>query len=295
MYQQTIKKRVEFTGIGLHSGEPIRVILEPLGVDNGIVFVHANSGIELKLNPKNISETKLATVIGKRPNSISTIEHFLSAIYAYSIDNLRVIVYGNEMPVMDGSAISFCMLFDEAGVIKQNRFKKIMVIKKEIKVQMDNKYAILRPSKKPRFKFKIDFNHPIIGRQEYIYNFSKKSYIEDIARARTFGFARDIQYLQSINLALGASLENAVGLDDNSVLNPEGLRYENEFVRHKILDAMGDLMLLGHQVLGEYEAFAASHELNNLLTRKVLESSDAYEIVKFKEFESSKELVKVFA
>jgi len=295
MFQQTIKRRVEVTGIGLHSGEPIRVILEPLDIDSGVIFVHAKSGIELSLKPENISETKLATVIGKRPNAISTIEHFLSALYAYSIDNLKVTVYGNEMPVMDGSSISFCMLLDEAGIEKQSKLKSVIVVKKEIKVEQDGKFAILKPSKKPIFNFKIKFDHPAIGEQDFIYNFSKKSYIEDIARARTFGFARDIQYLQSINLALGASLENAIGLDESSVINPEGLRFENEFVRHKILDAMGDLMLLGKQVVGEYVAYAASHELNNKLTRKLFESSDAYELIKFEDFESSKELTKVFA
>ncbi len=295
MFQQTIKKRVEVTGIGLHSGEPVKVVLEPLNVDSGIIFVHAKSGVKLRLNPKNISDTKLATVIGKKPNAISTIEHFLSALYAYAIDNLKVIVYGNEMPVMDGSAISFCMLLDEAGIKKQNKLKSVLVIKEEVRVEENGKIALLKPSKKPVFKFKIAFNHPVIGEQEFSFNFSKKRYIEEIARARTFGFARDIQYLQSINLALGASLENAIGLDDTSVLNPEGLRYENEFVRHKILDAIGDLMLVGHQVVGEYVAVAASHDINNKLTRKLLESTNAYEIIKFEDYESSKELVKAFA
>ena len=295
MFQQTIKKRVEVTGIGLHSGEPIKLILEPLPINSGVIFIHANSGTLLKLKPENISETKLATVIGVKPNAISTIEHFLSAIYAYSIDNLKVTVYGNEMPVMDGSAISFCMLLDEAGIVKQDAIKSIIVIKKEVKVEQDGKVAILKPSKKPIFNFKISFNHPVIGTQKFRYNFSKKSYIEDIARARTFGFARDIQYLQSINLALGASLENAIGLDDKSILNPEGLRYKDEFVRHKILDAIGDMMLLGKQVVGEYVAVAASHELNNKLTRKLLSSEDSYEIIKAKDYESAQELVKVFA
>jgi UDP-3-O-[3-hydroxymyristoyl] N-acetylglucosamine deacetylase len=295
MYQQTIKKSVEVTGIGLHSAEPVRVILEPLKADSGIIFVHAKSGLELSLKPENISETKLATVIGTRPNSISTIEHFLSALYAYAIDNLKVTVYGSEMPVMDGSSISFCMLLDEAGIKKQDRLKSVIVLKKEVKVEQDGKVAMLKPAKKPIFNFKIKFDHPVIGEQSFVYNFSKKSYIEDIARARTFGFAKDIQYLQSINLALGASLENAIGLDEVSVLNPEGLRYENEFVRHKILDAMGDLMLLGHQVVGEYVASAASHELNNKLTRKLFEDASSYELIKFEDYESSKELVKVFA
>jgi UDP-3-O-[3-hydroxymyristoyl] N-acetylglucosamine deacetylase len=295
MVQQTIQRSVEVTGIGLHSGEPIRLILEPADADSGIRFTHAYSGTEIELKPQNVTETQLATVIGKRPNSISTIEHFLSALYAYGIDNLKVTVFGNEMPVMDGSAISFCMLLDEAGIVKQNAKKSLIVIKKEIKVEQDGKVASLKPAKSPRFNFDIEFDHPVIGTQSFAFEFSKSSFIKEIARARTFGFLRDIQYLQSINLALGASLENAIGLDEHSVLNPEGLRFENEFVRHKILDAMGDMMVLGSTIVGEYSAFASSHELNHLLTLKLLESSDAYEIVHFGAKEETLELTKVFA
>ena len=295
MFQQTIKKSVEVTGIGLHSGEPIKMLLEPMPVNSGIVFVHANSGTTLPLSVDSITETKLATVLGKKPNAISTIEHFLSAIYAYGIDNLRVYIYGNEMPVMDGSAVSFCMLLDEAGIKKQEFAKSLMLIKKEVKVEHNGKIASLKPAKKPIFNFEINFNHPIIGAQKYSFEFSKHKYIEEIARARTFGFLRDIQYLQSINLALGASLENAIGLDENSVLNPEGLRFENEFVRHKILDAIGDMMVLGHHIVGEYSAVASSHELNHLLTKKLLSTEGAYEIVNFHEVEKSVELAKVFA
>ena len=295
MLQQTIRKAVEVTGVGLHSGEPIRLVLEPARSESGIIFIHAQSGTEIELNPGNVTETKLATVLGKRPNSISTIEHFLAAVYAYGIDNLRVTVYGNEMPVMDGSAISFCMLLDEAGIVKQQAQKSLLIIKKEIKVEQDGKVALLRPAKRPQFNFTIRFDHPVIGEQVFKYQFTKSSFIKEIARARTFGFLRDIQYLQSINLALGASLENAIGLDEHSVLNPEGLRFENEFVRHKILDAMGDMMVLGSTVIGEYSAVASSHELNHLLTLKLLERSDAYEIVRFGQKEENYELAKVFA
>ena len=295
MLQQTIAKSAEVTGIGLHSGEPIKMQIEPLEANSGIVFVHANSGTTLPLKVDNVTETKLATVLGNRPNSISTIEHFLSAIYAYGIDNLKVTIYGNEMPVMDGSAISFCMLLDEAGIKKQDSLKSLLVIKKEVKVEQDGKVASLKPSKSPKFNFKIEFDHPIIGTQKYNFEFSKARYIEEIARARTFGFLRDIQYLQSINLALGASLENAIGLDEHSVLNPEGLRFDNEFVRHKILDAIGDMQVLGYHIIGEYSAVASSHELNHLLTKKLLATEDAYEIVRFEEKEESLELSKVFA
>ena len=295
MFQQTIKKSVEVTGIGLHSGEPIKMLLEPMPANSGITFIHANSGTTLPLSVDSITDTKLATVLGKKPNAISTIEHFLSAIYAYGIDNLKVSIYGNEMPVMDGSAVSFCMLLDEAGIRKQEIMKSLMVIKKEVKVEQDGKMALLKPAKSPLFNFEINFNHPIIGTQKYSFEFSKQKYVDEIARARTFGFLRDIQYLQSINLALGASLENAIGLDENSVLNPEGLRFENEFVRHKILDAIGDMMVLGHHIVGEYSAVASSHELNHLLTQKLLATEGAYEIVKFQEVEKSVELAKVFA
>jgi len=295
MFQQTIAKKIEVTGIGLHSGEAIKMVLEPIKSNSGIVFVHAKSGAEIKLSPNNITETKLATTLGNKPNAISTIEHFLSAIYAYGIDNLKVTIYGNEMPIMDGSAISFCMMLDDAGIKQQEAYKRFIVVKKEIKVEQDGKFASLKPAKKSKFNFVIDFDHPVIGREEFSFNFSKANFIEEIARARTFGFARDIQYLQSINLALGASLDNAIGLDENSVLNPDGLRFEDEFVRHKILDAMGDMMVLGYNVLGEYSAYASSHDLNHLLTKKLLETEGAYELVTFAKEQESLELVKVFA
>jgi len=295
MFQQTIAKKIEVTGIGLHSGEAIKIVLEPASVNSGIIFVHAKSGLEIKLSPQNITETKLATTLGSKPNAISTIEHFLSAVYAYGVDNLKVTVYGNEMPIMDGSAIAFCMMLDDAGILKQNSAKKFIVIKKEITVEEGNKFASLKPSKNASFNFSIDFDHPVIGEQKYSFNFTKNNFIEEVARARTFGFARDIQYLQSINLALGASLDNAIGLDDNSVLNPDGLRFENEFVRHKILDAMGDMMVLGYNVLGAYSAHASSHDLNHLLTQKLLNTQGAYELVSFAKEQESLELVKVFA
>jgi len=295
MKQKTIKKRVEVTGIGLHSGEAIKMLLEPEKENSGIYFIHAKSGTKLTLKPQNITDTKMATVLGSRPNALSTIEHFLSAVYAYGIDNLKVTVFGNELPIMDGSAMPFCMLLDEAQIQEQNALKPLLVIKKEIKVEEGDKFAILKPSKIPSFDFTIEFDHPVIGREHLKFIFNKQNYLEHIAKARTFGFLRDLQYLQSINLALGASLDNAVGLDDTSVLNPEGLRYKDEFVRHKILDAMGDMMVSGYNIIGEYVAYASSHDLNNKLLRKLFESEDAFEIVNAKEIRREKELVKVFA
>jgi UDP-3-O-[3-hydroxymyristoyl] N-acetylglucosamine deacetylase len=229
----------------------------------------------------------MATVIGdKEKGYVSTIEHFLSAMYAYGIDNMRVIVNGNEMPIMDGSAISFCLLLDEAGIQEQDASKKILRVKRTVEVREGDKFVRLTPSSTAGFNFKIDFKHPVIGVQSEDFTFSTHNFIEEIARARTFGFAKDIQYLQSQNLALGASLQNAIGLDDHKVLNPEGLRFDNEFARHKILDAMGDMMVSGHNILGHYESFAGSHNLNYQLTSKLLSDSKNYDLVAVETLES---------
>jgi len=294
MQQRTIKKPVEVVGIGLHKGEPIKLRLEPLEVDSGIVFYREDLAISIPLSPKSVIDTRMATVIGNEKGFISTIEHFLSAIYAYGIDNMRVIVNGNEMPIMDGSSISFCLLLDEAGIKELDAPKKILRVKKPIEIQEGDKFVRLLPSDKASFDFKIKFDHPVIGEQSNKFEFSTYEFLEEIARARTFGFAKDIQYLQSQNLALGASLQNAIGLDDYKVLNPEGLRFDNEFARHKILDAMGDMMVSGHNILGAYESFAGSHNLNYQLTSKLLADSTNYELVAVDTLES-KAFAKSFA
>ena len=279
MKQRTIKKAIEVVGIGLHKGEAIKLRLEPLDADAGIVFYRDDLALTIPLSPASIIDTRMATVIGSDKGFISTIEHFLSAVYAYGIDNLRVIVNGNEMPVMDGSSISFCLLLDEAGIQEQDAPKKIIALKKTVEVHDGEKYVRLIPHHSAEFHFQIDFNHPVIGQQEASFSFSTKNFIEEVSRARTFGFARDIQYLQSQGLALGATLQNAIGLDDHKVLNPEGLRFDNEFARHKILDAMGDMMVSGHNILAKYESFAGSHHLNYQLTTKLLADSKNYDLV----------------
>jgi UDP-3-O-[3-hydroxymyristoyl] N-acetylglucosamine deacetylase len=236
----------------------------------------------------------MATVIGNEKGSISTIEHFLSAVYAYGIDSMRVILDGNEMPIMDGSAISFCLLLDEAGIEEQNAPKKVISIKEPVEVRDGDKFVRLLPHDSAEFDFRIKFDHPVIGDQQEHFVFSTKNFIEEIARARTFGFAKDIQYLQSQNLALGATLQNAIGLDDHKVLNPEGLRFDNEFARHKILDAMGDMMVSGHNILAKYESFAGSHNLNYQLTTKLLSDSKNYDLVTVESLQS-RAFAKAFA
>ena len=262
--------------------------------DSGIVFYRSDVGMSVKATPQNVVNTQMATVIGNSEYYISTIEHLLSAVYSYGIDNIRIVVDGSEVPVMDGSSASFCILLDEAGKRILDKNRKFLIIKREVEVHDGDKFAKVTPSLVPTYNFVIDFNHPVITRQEYKFEYSKKSFIEEISRARTFGFLKDVQYLRSRGLALGGSLENAIVLDDNKILNPEGLRYKNEFVRHKILDAIGDLSLLGATIIGNYESFAGSHNLNHNLTKEILRDPKNYE-VKALSKEKIKEFEKVFA
>ena len=279
MRQTTIAKKVHTVGIGLHKGEPIKLILEPLEAGGGIVFYRSDLGISFKASPENVVNTQMATVVGNDKGYISTIEHLMSAINGYGIDNIRIIVDANEIPVMDGSSASFCMLLDEAGVRELDANKKAFIIKRAVEVCEGDKLVRLSPSKSPKFDYTIKFNHPLIGTQHYVFEFSKKAYLKEISRARTFGFLKDVQALRSMGLALGGSLENAVVIDENKILNPEGLRFENEFVRHKILDAIGDLALVGAPILGDYTALAGSHDLNHKLTLAVLADAKNFELV----------------
>jgi UDP-3-O-[3-hydroxymyristoyl] N-acetylglucosamine deacetylase len=293
--QTTINKKVESVGIGLHKGEPIKITLEPLEANNGIVFYRSDVGLSVKAEPSNVVNTQMATVIGDGNNYISTIEHLLSAIYSYGIDNILITLDNVEVPIMDGSGTSFCMMLDEAGIRKLDVNKSIFIIKREVEVTDGNKYAKVMPSSKPIYNFTINFPHPAIQMQQYSFEFSKRAYIDQISRARTFGFLKDVQYLRSKGLALGGSLENAIVLDDKKILNPEGLRFENEFVKHKILDAIGDLALLGAPILGSYESFAGSHNLNHILTKEILKDPKNYEIKDFSLTEEELNLSEVFA
>jgi len=279
MYQTSISKSVELVGIGLHKGSPVKLILQPLDSNSGIIFHRSDVGVSIPLKPENVVDTKMATVIGKNGYVISTIEHLLSAIYAYGIDNIRVIVDADEVPVMDGSSASFCMLLDEAGIKELSEPKRVMRIKKEVEVKEGDKYVKLSPSPDLQYDFTIKFPHPVIKHQEFVLKFTKESYKKEISRARTFGFLHEVQYLRSKGLALGGSLENAIVLDEKKILNPEGLRFSDEFVRHKILDAIGDMSLIGMNFIGNYEAMAGSHDLNHKLTLELLKNRENYEVV----------------
>ncbi len=282
MKQLTIKKKFKGVGIGLHKGDPIHFSLEPLDANSGIVFYKSDTNTYIESKPENVIDTRMATVLGNRGELISTIEHFSSAIYAYGIDNMLIKIDAPEMPIMDGSSGSFCMMLNEAKLESQDADKKIMVLKKEVEVREGDKFVKISPSSDSQFIFSINFNHSAIGLQKFNFLFSKQNYINQISRARTFGFLKDLQMLRSKNLALGASLNNAIVLDEKRVINNEGLRYTNEFVRHKILDAIGDLSLLGMSYLGKYESHAGSHDLNHKLTLKILEDKENYTVTNLK-------------
>jgi UDP-3-O-[3-hydroxymyristoyl] N-acetylglucosamine deacetylase len=232
--QTTLAKAVSGVGIGLHKGEPISIRLEPLEANSGILFYRSDVGLLVQALPQNVVNTQMATVIGNSSAYISTIEHLLSAVYAYGIDNIRVVLDGAEVPVMDGSSASFCMMLDEAGTRKLEATKQVLIIKKEVEVQDGKKFARVTPSLKPSYSFMIEFNHPSIGRQEYSFEFSKKNFIEEISRARTFGFLKDVQMLRSRGLALGGSLDNAVAQNVGGVCEVVALQLTDPF--HCVID-----------------------------------------------------------
>ncbi|HKM19429.1 MAG TPA: UDP-3-O-acyl-N-acetylglucosamine deacetylase [Aliarcobacter sp.] len=291
MKQRTIKSDIEIVGIGLHKGVPVKMRLEPLPSNSGIIIYRSDAGVTIPLKKEYVVDTKMATVLGKDGVIVSTIEHLLSAIYAYGIDNLRVVLDNDEIPILDGSASGYCMLIEEAGIQEQEEGKKAIKIKKEVVVTTeDGKRVSLKPSNRIVYDFEIKFSHPAIGEQKFHFDYSIEEYKESIAKARTFGFLHEVQYLRSIGLALGGSMENAIVLDETKILNPEGLRYEDEFVRHKILDAIGDMALLEYTMIGEYEAVAGSHHLNHLLTKKLYEDKENYEIIDLEEARSEAEV-----
>ena len=283
--QQTIAEPIKTVGIGLHSGNRSNLFLKPAPIDSGITFVRLDMEPSLPIPGKaeNITDTRLASVLQIGENRISTVEHLLSACSGLGIDNLLVEVDGEEIPIMDGSAASFLFLIQSAGISVQNAPRKFIKINKIVEVVDGDKCARLEPHFGFKLDFTIDFKHPALDKtgQRCIIDFDETSYAKEIGRARTFGFAHEVEALREIGLARGGSLDNAIVLDEHRILNNEELRYEDEFVRHKILDAIGDLYLAGHPIIGSYVAEKSGHGLNNLLLRKLFSQPDAYEIVSF--------------
>jgi len=281
--QRTIKQVVSTIGIGLHSGKKVSMALRPAASNTGIVFrrVDMTPPTLVELHPERVAETMLCTALVQNDAKVATVEHLLSALAALGIDNLYVDLDAPEIPIMDGSASPFLYLLQSAGIEELMSPKRFIRIKKPIEASRGDGWAKLLPYDGFKASFEIDFNHPAVNSTaQYLeIDFSQQAYASEISRARTFGFMRDVEMLRSRNLGLGGSLENAIVLDDYRVLNQDGLRYSDEFIRHKILDAIGDLYTLGHGIIGYYQAHKSGHAINNLLVRELLQQQDAWEMV----------------
>ncbi|WP_054113762.1 UDP-3-O-acyl-N-acetylglucosamine deacetylase [Marinagarivorans algicola] len=289
--QRTLKNEIRATGVGLHTGQKIYLTLRPAPVDSGIVFrrVDLDPIVEIEAKATNVGDTTLSTTLMKGDVRVSTVEHLLSAMAGLGIDNAIVDLSVAEVPIMDGSAGPFVFLIQSAGILEQPVAKKFIRIKKEITVTDGDKVATLLPFDGFKVSFTIDFDHPVFkGKKlDAVVDFSSTSFVKEISRARTFGFMHEIEYLRSKGLAKGGSVDNAIVVDKYRIVNEDGLRYEDEFVKHKILDAIGDLYLLGNTLIGEFKAFKSGHGLNNLVLRELLRQPDAWEVATFEENQES--------
>jgi len=285
--QRTLKNVIRAMGVGLHTGKKVYLTLRSAPIDSGIRFrrIDLDEPVEILACPEKVGDTNLSTTLVEKDVRISTVEHLLSAIAGLGIDNAYIDLTADEVPIMDGSAGPFVFLIQSAGIVEQNAPKKFIRIKKKIRVEDGDKWVEFSPFNGFKVSFQIDFNHPLFTQQKQTcdINFSTTSFVKEVSRARTFGFQKDIEYLRSNNLALGGSQDNAIVLDDYRVLNEDGLRYDNEFVKHKILDSIGDLYLLGHSLIGAFSGYKSGHELNNKLLLKLLEDKSAWEEVIFED------------
>ncbi len=285
--QRTLKNVIRATGVGLHTGKKIFLTLRPAPANAGIIFrrVDFDDPVEIEAKPDNVGDTMLSTSLVKGDVKISTVEHLLSALAGFGIDNAYIDLSSDEVPIMDGSAGPFVFLIQSAGVEEQNAPKQFLRIKQKIRVEDDDKWAMFEPFEGFKVGFTIEFDHPMFHDRncKAEIDFSTTSYVKEVSRARTFGFMRDVELLRENNLALGGSLDNAVVVDDYRILNEDGLRYEDECVKHKILDAIGDLYLLGHSLIGSFTGFKSGHALNNKLLRELLATESAWELVNFED------------
>ncbi|MBN1684571.1 MAG: UDP-3-O-acyl-N-acetylglucosamine deacetylase [Gammaproteobacteria bacterium] len=288
--QRTINNMIRATGVGVHTGSRVELTLRPAPDNTGIVFsrIDLDPIISIRAYAKNVGSTSLSTSLEKNGVKISTIEHLTSACAGLGIDNLYVDVSSNELPIMDGSAAPFVFLMQSAGIKIQEAPKKFIRIKKKVKVKHKDKWAVLEPYEGFQVNFTIDFNHPVFNSvpNHVSLDFSTVSYVKQISRARTFGFVADLEKMQAMSLALGASMANSVAIDDFRILNEDGLRYGDEFVKHKALDAIGDLYLLGSSLIGKFTGYKSGHALNNELIRKLLDAQSAWEYVTFEDEET---------
>ena len=283
--QRTLNNMIRATGIGLHTGEKVFLTLRPAPEDTGIVFRRSDLSpmVEIQASAENVGDTMLSTTLMKGEVRVSTVEHLLAALAGLGIDNAIIDVTAPEVPIMDGSASPFVFLLQSAGIKEQNKPKRFIRIKKPISVSGGDKTASFKPFNGFKVGFSIDFDHPAFNNRtlQASVDFSTTSFVKEISRARTFGFMHEIEYLRSQGLARGGSMDNAIVVDEFQVLNEDGLRYEDEFVKHKILDAIGDLYLLGNSLIGEYIGYKSGHGLNNSLLRELIARKDAWEMVTF--------------
>lgn len=285
--QRTLKNVIHATGVGLHTGKKIYLTLRSAPANAGIIFrrVDLDDPVEIEAKPDNVGDTMLSTSLVKGDVKISTVEHLLSGLAGFGIDNAYVDLSSDEVPIMDGSAGPFVFLIQSAGVEEQNAPKQFLRIRESIRVEDEDKWAMFEPFEGFKVGFTIEFDHPMFHERDCKaeIDFSTTSYVKEVSRARTFGFMRDVELLRENNLALGGSLDNAIVVDDYRILNEDGLRYEDECVKHKILDAIGDLYLLGHSLIGSFTGFKSGHALNNRLLRELLATESAWELVSFED------------
>jgi len=285
--QRTLKNTIRATGVGLHTGEKVLMTLGPAPVNTGIVFrrTDLDPHVDVRADGMLVGETTLGTTLIKDGVRVATVEHLMSALAGLGIDNALIELSSQEVPIMDGSAGPFVFLIQSAGVAEQSAAKRFIRVRRPVEVRDGDKWARFAPYDGFKVNFEIEFDHPVFKRhlQSASMDFASTSFLREVSRARTFGFMRDMEFLRAMNLGRGGSLDNAIVLDDYRILNDDGLRYENEFVRHKILDAIGDLYLIGHSIIGEFSAFKSGHGLNNQLLRELVRHEAAWEEVTFED------------
>ena len=291
IFQRTLKSTIRAVGVGLHSGEKVELTLSPADTDSGILFRRADlpGKPAFKVGPDLVNDTRLSSTLIKDGVRVATVEHLMSAFAGLGIDNVLVDVTASEMPIMDGSAAPFLYLIQQAGIVDQKAKKRFVRVKKTVEAAEGDKWVRLSPHEGYKVKLTIEFNHPAFQKaaQSVELDFANTSYIKEIARARTFGFMHEVEYMRTNNLGQGGSMENAIVLDEYKVLNQEGLRFEDEFVRHKVLDAIGDLYILGHPLIASFEGFKSGHAMNNKLLRTLLVDPEAWEYVSFNHAEEA--------
>ena len=289
--QRTLRNSIKAVGIGLHTGKNINLELIPSDINSGINFIRTdvNESLVIPALAENVGETSMSTTLIKDDIKVHTIEHLLSAIAGLGVDNCLIKLDGPEVPIMDGSSSPFVFLIQSAGLKDQESLKKFIKVKKEVTVTRDDAYATIKPFDGFKVSFKVDFDHPVHKKlpSESVIDFSSTSFVKEVCRARTFGYMSDLDELKSKNLVLGASINNAIAFGDEEILNEEGLRFNDEIVKHKMLDAIGDLYLLGGNLIGEFSGYKSGHELNNKLLRKIIEDDDAYETIEFENSENA--------